>query len=558
MRLLTLLTAVSVVATCQTELRAAAPVSDGDIARYARRLLDENYRRTGPGAAIIVARDNRILFRGARGLRDVAHGAPIDPGDLFDIASISKQFIAAGILKLVEAGAVSLSDPLSKYLSDYPDGDRITLLELLNHTSGVKSYTDMPELLTKTMTPESLIDGFKSEPTDFAPGAGWAYDNSGYVLLGEVIERVTHKTWYSYVSDSLLQPLGLKNTGFVADPRFAERKVRGYSLDRGKSVAAGPFNLTHPYADGGLVSNIDDLLLWNRALHEGRVLKNASYRRMITPVGAAVTELYGFGIRHGSLRGRTMLGHSGHLAGFSSFLLYLPETRITVAILQNVDPDDSFDDSPITARKLAAFAIGAPFPKPRQIAVPAPRLVEDQGVFGAELRGSRTFSLQGARVLRLIDGALTIARTGDDRKRLIATGSDSFVSSNGLDRIHIDRNSVGEVVGIRFFPDGEGIGQRLARSGGELPPQVELPVASLQRVTGTYAADGLDVQVILDRGKLKATINGQLPPATLIPESPNDFVVAEVDSDVKFSTEAIPKSMILKQGHIVVDLNRSR
>lgn len=165
---------------------AAQPPSDADIARQAQRLLADAYLAGGPGAAILVARGDRVLYRGARGAADIELGVPLAPDQVFRIGSVTKQFSAAGLLKLVESGKVSLDDPLSKYLKGYPNGDAITVRQLLDHTSGVKSYTDLSGVMDgpirRDLDTAALVDSFNGEPADFAPGAGWAYNNSGYVL----------------------------------------------------------------------------------------------------------------------------------------------------------------------------------------------------------------------------------------------------------------------------------------------------------------------------------------------------------------------------------------
>jgi D-alanyl-D-alanine carboxypeptidase len=540
--------------------RAPKPASASEIAREAERQLAENYAKDGPGAALIIARGDKVLFRGARGMADVERATPLMPDDLFKIGSITKQFAAAGLLKLVESGKVALNDPLSKFIKDYPDGARITVQQLLNHTSGVKSYTDIraaDDLVPKGTTTAQLIDSFKNAKPDFAPGAGWAYDNSGYVLVGAVIEAASGMAWHAYLQQSLLRPLGLSHTGYDEDPVLASRLVHGYVVSDGKATPAAGLSAVH--ADGALVSNVDDLLAWNRALHEGRVLRNDSYRKMITPIGEAVPEQYGFALWHTTLRDRDMLGHSGHISGFSAYLLYLPKTRTSVAMLQNMDRAPHVTDPTTSARTLAAFAIGAPYPAAKSIAVDMTALRQGEGIYGIDPAGPSFARVQGARVLRLINGTLTIARTGGERSSLIPIAVDTFRAQDSFDRLQLERDARGAVTALRYFPWSEGAGLVLARARESRSSALrsgDVSQAALERVTGLYAADGMTLHIVLDHGTLKGDI-GQPPMITLFAESPTTFLVAEVDATLEMTpVEGKPQLATLHQGNEVVVFKR--
>ena len=290
-------------------------------AREIDALLVRSFPEDAPGVAVLVARGDTVIYRSARGRADIEAGVPLKPEDRFRIGSVTKQFAAAGVLKLVEAGKVKLDDPLSKYVPGYPDGDKITVLQLLNHTSGVKSYTGIPGHMAgpirNDLTTAQLIDVFKDHPVDFAPGMQWAYNNSGYVLVGAVIEAASGQPWHEYLRTAFFEPLGMRDTGYGHDPAVIAKQVNGYTHDGTKPVPAMPLSLTQPHAAGALVSNVDDLLRWNRALHEGRVLKSETYRRMITPEGKAVDARYGFGLGADTVRGQPQLQHGGGIFGFS-------------------------------------------------------------------------------------------------------------------------------------------------------------------------------------------------------------------------------------------------
>jgi D-alanyl-D-alanine carboxypeptidase len=506
---------------------SAAPPSKAEVAREAADLMARNYRPDAPGAAILVARGDTILFRSARGEADLEHHAKLRPDSVFRIGSVTKQFAAAGLLKLVEAGKVRLDDPLSKYVPDFPGGDRITIEQLLNHSAGVKNYTDLPgymeTMVQRDLTTRQMILAFQGAAPDFAPGSNWAYSNSGYVLVGAVIEAASGEPWHAYLQRVLFRPLGMTHTGYGHDPRYAARQVRGYTMEGEKFAPARTLSMTQPHAAGALVSNVDDLLKWNRALHEGRVIRNPTYARMITPAGAATGPGYGFGLFTGKVRTAAMLRHGGAIFGFASSLAYLPGPDISVIVLENDDAGNAPDNAANITRKLAAIALGDPYPAGRPVPVDASALAAAEGVFVFE-GGNR-------RSLRLIDGALTAQRGGGPRLKLIPIGPDDFLYEDGFSRLRLERDSSGAVARIRFFANGDGDGE-IGERGAEAAAIV-LPRAALERLAGTYAHSGRTMKIWLEGGTLQAQLAGQ-PPVTLVPNSPTSFDVAETGATLTF------------------------
>lgn len=536
-------------------LIAATPATQADVSRYAEKLLADNYGADGPGAAVLIARGDEILFRDTRGLADIKTGRALKPDDVFRIGSVSKQFTAVGLLTLVESGKVSLDDPLSKYVPGFPNGEHITVLELLNHTSGVKNYTAIPGFIKgpveKDLTTTQLIAAFKDEKTDFAPGEGWAYDNSGYVLLGAVIEAASGKPWHEYLRITLFEPLGLTHTGYGADPKAVAKQVAGYSQRDGKFVVSKQISMTIPHAAGALLSNVDDLMKWNRALHEGRVLKNASYTQMITPIGKAVDRGYGFGIEQGTVRGQKTLGHSGGIFGFASMLDYVQGPDISVVVLQNSDGNDNHDEPEILARKLLAATIGEPYPVPVAIAVDPKVLKQIEGVYPVDEKSTR--------VLRVVDGGLTAQRTGGERSKLIPIGKDDFLYEDGLNRFTVERDASGAVTGMRFFAEGEGPGVIVPRSTNVLPAdrqEVPLQQAEIDRVLGTYESNGMNMKIFLDGNRLMTQLAGQ-PAFEIFAESPSTFFLTVVDATLEFGAgKQQAPTVTLRQGGNTLELKR--
>ena len=430
---------------------AATPPTPADFALGVEALLADTYRTDAPGVAVLVVRGDEVLYRGARGEADVYADIPLTPDDRFRIGSVTKQIAAAGLLTLVDAGKVALDDPLATYLPDYPDGARITVEQLLNHTSGIKDYTQIPGTMEgpirRDLTTAQLVDYFKNETPDFAPGEQWAYSNSGYVLVGAIIEVASGQPWHRYLEQTFFKPLGMSNTGYGADPAVIARHVQGYvSNGTANPSPAPPISMTQPHAAGAIVSAVNDLARWNRALHEGQVLKPDTYARMITPIGAAKDVGYGYGIWANSVRGATALLHSGGIPGFDAHLTYVPGSDLTVAVLRNMETQET----QLLARRLAALALGDPYPEVKPVVVDPALLKEYAGVYRVDDRATRT--------LRVVDGTLTVQRTDRPREDLIAIADDTFVYPDGFNRIQMERDAAGKVTGMRFFSEGEGEG----------------------------------------------------------------------------------------------------
>ncbi|HEY1663879.1 MAG TPA: serine hydrolase [Verrucomicrobiae bacterium] len=311
------------------------------LSEKADALLNGLIKTNDPGMAVLVAQDGKILFEKGFGMADVEHDVPVTPQTIFRIGSITKQFTAAAILKLQEEGKLGVNDKLSKYIPDFPRGDEVTLRELLNHTSGIHDYVPEPDHwsdLTKPTTTEAIIEMIKKYPYDFDPGTKWSYDNSGYVLLGYIVEKVSGQSYGGFLRENFFQPLGMTNTGvYHAQPGLSHEAL-GYSLGT-NGFERVPDDLCAT-GDGALYSTVKDLYRWNEGIFNGRVLDAASLKAAFTPVKKKVSQLnsghgYGFGWFVGRDRGLREISHGGGIPGFTSMLLRLPDAQFTVVVLGN-------------------------------------------------------------------------------------------------------------------------------------------------------------------------------------------------------------------------------
>jgi CubicO group peptidase (beta-lactamase class C family) len=285
--------------------------------------------------AVLVARGDKVLLNKGYGSANLEWGVPNDPSTKFRIASLTKQFTAAATLLLVERGELKISDPIKAYLPDAPSTwQKITLFNLLTHTSGIPEYMDIPghELLDPFVaTREELVARFRDKPLDFEPGTKWAYSNSNYVLLGYMIERASGQKYAQFLQENIFRPLGMAESGYDSSAEVLPHRATGYQLTASGIQNAKWFEMSNGDAAGALYSTTEDLLRWQRGLFGGKVLTSASLQTMIAPF----LNDYAFGLYVHTNGGRTLINHSGGNPGFNSYLAYYPDNRISVIVLGN-------------------------------------------------------------------------------------------------------------------------------------------------------------------------------------------------------------------------------
>lgn len=320
------------------------------------------------GASVAVVKDGETILMKGYGLADVELDVKTPPGASYEIGSVTKQFTAAAILLLQEDGKLSLDDEVTKFLPDYPtQGYRITLRQLLNHTSGIKSYTDLAEFneFSRLDHPrDELVAMIGRQPFVFAPGEEQIYNNSAFFLLGLVIEKMSGMSYSAFVQQRLFDRVGMTNSYYCSERTAKKNHAHGYENEDGTLVLKGFIDHDWPYAAGSLCSNTEDLVLWNRALHGGKVLSPSSYAAMTTPetLNDGTKLRYGFGISAADIGGRRVIGHGGGIPGFLSESQYYPDDDLVIVVLLNTS-------GPVAPRAIAvdiAIAVLGPAPKRSQ------------------------------------------------------------------------------------------------------------------------------------------------------------------------------------------------
>ncbi len=311
-------------------------------------IFNDKIKGDSPGGAVLAAQNGEILYQKGFGFASLEHHIPVTPETKFRIGSISKQFTAAAILKLQEQGKLSVNDPLSKFIPDYPRGDEVTIHHLLTHTSGIHSYTSKPDFMKTAQAyveTEEHINSFKNDPYDFNPGEKWLYNNSGYFLLGYIVEKVSGEPFANYLKKTFFDPLGMEDTGIHHWSLILEHEATGYAYEDGKFKKAMNWDMSRAGGAGALYSTVGDLYRWNEAVFNGKVLNPSSLEAAFTPVklndGSIPTGAggeYGYGWVISEKRGLKEIQHGGGLNGFATYLARYPAQNFTVTVLTNCAP----------------------------------------------------------------------------------------------------------------------------------------------------------------------------------------------------------------------------
>jgi D-alanyl-D-alanine carboxypeptidase len=496
-------------------------------------LLKGSFPADRPGAAVIVVKDGRTLLRKAYGMANLELGVPLQPDMVFRLGSITKQFTAAAILMLAEEGKLSLQDPVEKHLPGYPtQGHAITIEHLLTHTSGIQSYTDMPGWMTSRiqgpMTVTELVDGFKKEPMQFAPGERWAYNNSGYILLGAIIEKASGTTYEAFVRERIFQALGMTSSYYDRTEAIIPKRAPGYTREGDQPRNARYLSMTQPYAAGSLASTVDDLARWDASLYTEQLLKKASFDRAWTsyvlkdgkPTG------YGYGWGISTLRGRRALSHGGGIFGFSTYAVRLPDERVYVAVLCNSDSPSA--DPEYLGKKIAALTVLDPFPEPVAIALDPKVLGRYVGVYRVEGGATRTVTIESGR--------LYTQRSGGERLEVRPGSETEFYYDKSLTRLRFVLDADGRVTEMLLFPEGADEPEHAPRVGDA--PAERSVAAGDPAVYDAYAgeyelAPGFVLTVTREGDHLMTQATGQQK-VEVFPSSETEFFLKVVDAQITF------------------------
>lgn len=497
-------------------------------------IVAASYPADGPGAAVIVTRGGNLIYFAGRGLADVENRRPITLNTRFRLGSIVKQFTAATVLKMVEEGKLSLDDPVSRFIPDYPQpGAKATVRQLLNHTSGIQDFSKIPGWIArnrhKAWTTQQLLAVFRDLPPKARPGTAWEYNNGGYVLLGAIIEKVTGKAWHEAMDERIMTPLGLRSISHPAEGAIDAWAARGYTDQDGKQVTIALSHLSIAHAAGGLQGSVADMARWAQALHHGKIVRADLYKEMISPARLAdgSTETYGMGLRLRQIRGRPALVHGGAGGGLDTDSAYVPSDDLFVAVFAN--SDDPQTETSAVVRRLAALALGEPVPAFNRADIDLKTIEPLIGMYSVERGPPRRFFTRG--------GKIYMAR-GDDELEVLPAGNDRFfLASDDLTWLGFTRSPDGKHV-LEVHRVDMAKPDRAVRTG-PIPAdaQVTVPPAVLQSYVGTYSTDAGPKAIVAMGADGWLTIQLNSPALQMRPVSQTEFMVDEARSRIIFHPE---------------------
>ena len=497
--------------------------------------------------SVLVARGDQVLFSKGYGYANLEWSIPNTPDAKFRIGSMTKQFTAAAILLFEEQGKLKIGDPVRKYLPDEPAAwDKVAIRHLLTHTSGIVNLLSVPgiqNMVPLQQTPEQLMAIVRDKPLEFEPGTKYQYSNSGYNLLGRLIEKVTGQAYKDFMSKAIFIPLGMKDSGFDTNIDILPRRAAGYSSGPGGLVNADFVHMSNTYSAGGLYSTAEDLLRWEQGLWGGKLLSPESLAKMTTPY----LHGYAFGLGVGTFRGRKRIHHDGGVPGFSSCMAYLPETQITIAVLSNILPPAT---APDIAGLLSDLAHGEKvvLTSDLKAITVLPEILEKLvGTYRIAPGNSMRIDLENGRLI-----SRTGQLTGYVNSTVLSPSSETyFFSKEANVQLEFVKNEKGIAnLVLHRFAEDDLKGSRINDSAANQPP-ARVPGETMARYAGVYILpSGIEMVFTVENEGLILHRPWQTLRYQAIAESEDRFFLKELDDKFEFIKDAggTATHLILREG----------
>ena len=396
---------------------------------------------------VLVAKNGAVLLDKGYGYRNVAAGIRHDKNSIFQIGSVTKQFTSAIILKLQSAGKLNIQDPISKYFPQYPHGDSITIEQLMLHTSGIYSYTNdrsfMQNEVSKPSSRDKMMALFKDKPLDFSPGTKWQYSNSGYSLLGYIIESVTKKSYEQVVREYIFTPLKMTSSGFDFTHLQNKEKSTGYFAFNKKDTTTSPIvDSSVSFSAGAIYSTTHDLYRWHQALEKNVILTRSQQEKAYSPV----KNNYGYGWVIDSMDGKRVVSHGGGIHGFTSNFSRIPTDDVCIILLSNTS-------SPLLnniTTNVYSILYNKPYDIPKQrnaISISEEKLKQYTGEYTINEKIKLSITLKGSE--------LKAAPNGDSPVILHPEKEDYFFVDQPDVQLLFTRNENQEVNGLILYQNGQ-------------------------------------------------------------------------------------------------------
>lgn len=529
---------------------------------YIDKLLNSAYKENEPGISVLISEKGNTLYKKAFGLYDLENSLKSVPENVYAIGSMTKQFTSAGILILQKEGKLNVKDDIKLYLPGYNNHGRIITIEnLMTHTSGIPSFTekkDFDKLYDKKISKDEIVKYFQDDELLFEPGADFSYSNSGYFLLGLIIEKISGMSYEDFIQKNIFDKAGMINSCFGSADKLIPMLAKGYEKESENTYKpAAYFDWSWLFSAGNIISSTGDLIKWNEALKSGKIIPKGLLDAALTPFklknGASAN--YGYGLNVTSLNGYTIIKHGGAINGYLSDGIYIPEREIFIAALS--DNTSKIPDN--VTNKILLYLLGINQNNPVEIDA-------DKNLYPGYV-GAYEINREGARLLKnltdekqyrfiFVSGdSLMLQRTGGGKYKLIPYGRDKYFISNSGKRFEFIRDSKGEVTALEVseYPVTLGPADVCNKTDVKLPEErkeAAVDEEALKKFTGEYELHpGFNLNMFIENGVLFTQATGQQK-IQLYPESENKFFMKVVDAQIEFVTDSdgTVNKLILTQG----------
>lgn len=515
------------------------------------KILSAQFKPGETGCAALVAKNGQVIYKKAFGMANLELNVPMQPDMVFRIGSITKQFTAVAILQLMEQGKLSLQDEITKFIPDYPtQAYKITIEHLLTHTSGIKSYTNVPEFqknIRTDMKPDEVINSFKNLPMEFAPGTKWEYNNSGYFLLGYIIEKVSGMTYPEYLDKNFFKPLGMTNTLYGSDSKIVKNRASGYQPDGEGIKNADMMSMSLPYAAGSIQSTVEDLFKWNQSVHAYKLVKKETIEKAFTEYKLADGKgtKYGYGWMFSQVQGSPAIEHGGGINGYLTNGIYLPEEDVFVAVFSNNNAKPPTQVSIL----MAGVAIGKPYNR-TEVTLDEATLDQYKGVYENE---------EGVLGEVTRDGKQLYSQRFNSVKYAIkAFEKDKFFFGNSLSILKFGRDVSGTVSEVVMDDRGTLSVWKRTNKPFDTRMEIRVPESVLALYAGEYELQpGFILSVTKEGDRLFTQATGQSK-FEVFAETETKFFLKVVEASIEFIKDDSGKysKLILNQGGMKMEAKR--
>lgn len=502
------------------------------------KLLESYYNDMEPGATVLISKKGRPIYQNQIGLANMEYQIPIQKDTKFPIGSITKQFTAAAILMLEEQGKLNTTDYIGAYLSDFPKEKYLVTIEhLLLHTSGIPDFPRVQEIrkqMRNNLSPEDIIEIIKKEPLNFEAGTSMRYSNTGYLLLGMIIEKIANQTYAEFLKENIFQSLKMSNTTLSHYEDIIPNRATGYSEDYNDELINATYH-TSSHAAGAIVSTPTDLNRWITALRGSKLLNEKSLKKMFH--NYTLTNGKNIGLGYGweinEIADNPTFEHSGFEPGYKCNSVYIPSEELYIIVLQN----NEYGSPTPFMLQAAAMCINQPYPNE----VSAISFSKEKH---QKFVGTYKFENEEERIIGIKNGALYYKERGGAASPLFIANDHTLFFKEGYRQLIFEQNE-STTNGILYKNRGYTLqGHKMSNEVPEEKKLVSIPVTTLEQYVGDYKTERFEMTISLEEGVLFAQPEGSNK-VPLAATAANAFIIEEIGAELEFQLDENKESKYL-------------